>query len=45
MLNRFNERYIDRGTIKWMEMFLSEHTASMYEEKKKRSTIVEKRNK
>ena len=43
MLNRFNERYIDRGTIKWMEMFLSEHTAFMYEEKKKRSTIVEKK--
>ena len=43
MLNRFNERYIDRGTIKWMGMFLSEHIASMQAEKKKRSTIVEKK--
>ena len=43
MLNRFNERYVDRGTIKWMGMFLSEHTASMSEDKKKRSTIVEKK--
>lgn len=45
MLNRFNERYVDRGTIKWMGMFLSEHTASLHEDKKKRSTIVEKKNK
>nr|WP_315527485.1 hypothetical protein [Carnobacterium maltaromaticum] len=43
MLNRFNERYVDRGTIKWMGMFLSEHTASLHEDKKKRSTIVEKK--
>lgn len=29
MLNKFNERYQDRGTIKWLGMYLSEHTASM----------------
>lgn len=43
MLNRFNERYVDRGTIKWMGMFLSEHTASMHEDKKKRYIIVEQK--
>lgn len=43
MLNKFNERYIDRGVVKWMGMFLSEHTASVQTDKKKRSHIVEKK--
>lgn len=43
MLNRFNERYVDRGVVKWMGMFLSEHTASIQRDKKKRSFIVEKK--
>ena len=43
MLNRFNERYVDRGVVKWMGMFLSEHTASIQTDKKKRSFIVEKK--
>lgn len=43
MLNKFNERYIDRGVVKWMGMFLSEHTASVQADKKKRSHIVEKK--
>lgn len=43
MLNRFNERYVDRGVVKWMGMFLSEHTASIQMDKKKRSFIVEKK--
>lgn len=43
MLNRFNERYVDRGVVKWMGMFLSEHTASIQKDKKKRSFIVEKK--
>lgn len=45
MLNRFNERYVDRGVVKWMGMFLSEHTASIQTDKKKRSFIVEKKEK
>ncbi|MFS7003604.1 hypothetical protein [Carnobacterium maltaromaticum] len=45
MLNRFNERYVDRGVVKWMGMFLSEHTASIQRDKKKRSFIVEKKEK
>lgn len=43
MLNKFNERYVDRGVVKWMGMFLSEHTASIQTDKKKRSFIVEKK--
>lgn len=45
MLNKFNERYVDRGVVKWMGMFLSEHTASVQADKKKRSYIVEKKEK
>ncbi|WP_317945946.1 hypothetical protein [Carnobacterium maltaromaticum] len=40
MLNKFNETYQDRGTIKWMGMYLSEHTASLEAEKKKLLKIV-----
>lgn len=40
MLNRFNETYQDRGTIKWMGMYLSEHTASLEAEKKKLLKVV-----
>ena len=43
MLNKFNERYVDRGVVKWMGMFLSEHTASIQTDKKKHSFIVEKK--
>lgn len=40
MLNKFNETYQDRGTIKWMGMYLSEHTASLEAEKKKLLKVV-----
>lgn len=40
MLNKFNETYQDRGTIKWMGMYLSEHTASLQAEKKKLLKVV-----
>lgn len=40
MINRFNETYQDRGTIKWMGMYLSEHTASMDGERDKLLRIV-----
>ncbi|MDW5525503.1 hypothetical protein R6Z02_17340 [Carnobacterium maltaromaticum] len=40
MLNKFNETYQDRGTIKWMGMYLSEHTASLEAEKKKLMKVV-----
>ena len=40
MLNKFNETYQDRGTIKWMGMYLSEHTASLETEKKKLLKVV-----
>ena len=43
MLNKFNERYVDRGVVKWMGMFLSEHTASIQSDKNKRSFIVKKK--
>lgn len=40
MLNKFNERYQDRGTIKWLGMYLSEHTASMDADKSSRSLKI-----
>lgn len=40
MLNKFNENYQDRGTIKWMGFYLSEHTTSLEAEKKKLLKIV-----
>lgn len=40
MLNRFNETYEDRGTIKFMGMYLSEHTAAMEADRKKLLKVV-----
>lgn len=40
MLNRFNETYKDRGTIKFMGMYLSEHTAAMEVDRKNLLKIV-----
>ena len=43
MLNRFNERYQDRGTIKWQGMFLSEHNSSMDQIQKELKHTVPKK--
>lgn len=40
MLNRFNETYEDRGAIKFMGMYLSEHTAAMGADRKKLLKVV-----
>lgn len=29
MLNKFNDHYQDRGTVKWQGMYLSEHSQSL----------------
>lgn len=43
MLNRFNERYKDRGVIKWQGMFLSEHNSSMDQIQKELKHTVPKK--
>ncbi|TFI66632.1 hypothetical protein CKN82_11065 [Carnobacterium divergens] len=43
MLNRFNERYKDRGVVKWQGMFLSEHNSSMDQIQKELKHTVPKK--
>ncbi|MGX7420085.1 hypothetical protein ACWOFR_14900 [Carnobacterium gallinarum] len=45
MINHFNKNYHDRGTIKWLGMYLSEHTESMNKEKELRGKQVSAKRK
>lgn len=42
MAQKFNPDYQDRGSMKWLGMYLSEHTASMESEKRTLERVVPK---
>lgn len=44
ILNRFNETYIDRGSIKWMGMYLSEHTHALHIKEQQNNKRFERKN-